>query len=288
MGLLSSIRTEVINPHMDNIIRDLHKSIDYDKWNGCSNVTPDSESCVDCLCKQYFNGNKVDYSCEQKRKIYVIRYLPVHVHEIYIAIKKSQEDILEIIASKNEINILSIGGGLGSDILAMKSFIVEKVKQDMPKFNILRIDKENGWNDLSKEIVNPDFSGKINENFNNRQFLFDVALNELNLKNLKFDIVLISYLISEISDNDMCVFIKNIQSLFSDKAVLIINDRNEGLVQNRILKLLDNLSVKIEKHFIDDKGIWCGYLFPSEIKSLFKPKTYTNSKQHSVLIKNDY
>jgi ribosomal protein RSM22 (predicted rRNA methylase) len=286
MELLSSIRIDTINPHMASIIRDLHESIDYGKWNGCNNITIGSSNCVECFRLQYFDGNTIDYNCEQKRKIYVLKFLPVHVHEVYIAIKKIKEDILEIISSKNEINILSIGGGPGSDILAIKSFIAEQVKEEcMPKFNILRIDKENGWDNLSEKIVHPNFSSKfINGSFNNRKFLFNFTLNKLN-KNLSFDIILISYLISEISDNDMFIFTHNMQKLLANKSVLIINDRDEYLVQNRILGLLNNLSLKPEKNFVECERIWCGFSYPDDIKTLINPKLKTNSKQHSVLIK---
>ena len=269
---------------MESIIRDLHESIDYGKWSGCNNITIGSPNCVECFRNQYFDGNVIDYSCEQKRKIYILKFLPVHVHEVYIAIKKMENDILEIFSSKNEINILSVGGGPGSDILAMKSFIVEQVEEEcMPKFNILRIDKENGWDNLSEKIIHPNFSSEIKRKFNNRKFLFNFALNKLN-KKLNFDIILISYLISEISDDDMFVFTHNMQNLLANKSILIINDRNEDVVQYRITGMLNNLSLKPEKFFSESERIWCGFSYPDDIKNLVNPKLKTNSKQHSVLI----
>jgi hypothetical protein len=263
---------------MENIIRDLHKSVDYEKWNGCNNITPKSSNCLECFSKQFFGGNKIDYSCEQKRKIYVLRYLPVHVHEVYIAIKKINDDILEIIKSKNEINILSIGGGPGSDILAIKKFIVEQINEEsMPKFNIFRLDKENGWDSVSKEIVYP----KISNNFYHNKIKFDITLQKLN-KNYNFDIVTISYLMSEISDSDLSVFTHNVRNFLANKSVLIINDRDEVLVQNRIVAMLNNLPIKI--YFSESERIWCGFSYPDDIGEITKPKRKTNSKQHSMLI----
>ena len=56
------------------------------KWEECEDMVNGASCCSDCCSKQYFNGNEIDYNCEQKRKVYVLRYVASTAERLIISL----------------------------------------------------------------------------------------------------------------------------------------------------------------------------------------------------------
>jgi hypothetical protein len=278
------LRDKLPMRELENLITSLHDSIDFNQWNGCENITRGASSCVECCREQYFSGNQIDYSCDQKRKIYVLRYLPVHVREVYLAAKEIPSDKLKTILSKDIIRILSVGGGPGSDIAALKKVIMDFRERNQAAHNhltihIVRLDKETGWDNLSGQMIHTFSSNQCQFKYNKCHV--DIVSSEITLEHC-FDIVSISYLISELPDKDMPIFIRNVQKSLMRGSILLINDCKRNDVKLKIRRLLKALEYKTS--VISDAVRWCGFNFPYHILMNVKPKLKTKSVRYMVLI----
>lgn len=109
---------------MKKIIQEFYDEVDFDAVKSCN--TSKKSSCVDCHSDSYFESTEIDYSCLNKRKLYVVRYLPVHTHEILSALNLIPADSVNELLSKKKLNVACLGGGPGTDNLAFRkqSFIV--------------------------------------------------------------------------------------------------------------------------------------------------------------------
>jgi hypothetical protein len=234
---------------------------------------------------QYFPGNQIDdYRCEQKRKIYVLRYLPVHLREVYLAATEIPADTLKTILSKEDVRILSLGGGPGSDIAAIKKVIVDFIKRNQVAANLLtihivRLDKETGWDTLSNEVVRIFSANQCQFKYNKCHV--DIVSTEMTLEHC-YDLVSISYLISELPDKDMPIFIRNVQKSLMRGAILLINDSKRDDVKLKIERLLKAL--EYETCVSSDTVRWCGFDFPYHILMNVKPKLKTTSRRYMVLM----
>lgn len=100
-------------------------------------------SCYPCVKHSFFDG-KDDYSCLKKLCYYVMNYGPSFVSEIYHFLAASK--ILEVFKPGCDVNVLSLGCGFGSDLVALKKYIIDK-KHDI-NLRYTGVDKEPLWESL--------------------------------------------------------------------------------------------------------------------------------------------
>lgn len=65
---------------MEEIIKKFYDEVDFDAAKSCS--SSDKPNCVNCHSDSYFESTEIDYSCMNKRKLYVVRY-PRDIHMRY-------------------------------------------------------------------------------------------------------------------------------------------------------------------------------------------------------------
>ena len=250
-------------------------------WKVCTNATPNSKSCVDCCGKQYFDSNEISYECDQKRKIYVLRYLPVHHKEVYLTLSRISKEVAVAIGGKKCVRVLSIGSGPGSDILAFKKIVADGLLflDGVTDILLVMIEKESGWDEISDDVLKLYSEGfhylhkRHHLDFGNRQVKCDSG----------FDYLLLSYVISELSIKEVDNVARNLQQCIGNPSVLIINDRNEDRVTSKIDRLLKDFKIQ---NTIIQSGVreWCGVSYPDEIKENVRPKLSTNSVQYTVVV----
>ena len=174
-----------------SLLREISESVDWSISDTCAHETKVGFDCIACTSGQYFDGRSVDYSCSQRRKIYLLRYLHVHLKEVYSAFAAlcRYEDHLPEWAEK--VKILSIGGGPGSDIAGFRHFVVDHgFYSETPKqFEITRLERVTEWDGLAPKVF-PIFS-EDNINFEHKKIHTDIA-------NFKpptnyYNIIIISY-----------------------------------------------------------------------------------------------
>ena len=266
---------------MDKLITKYYNEVDPGNWQACGNALPGSNNCVDCFHKQYFDGNNISYDCEQKRKIYVLSYLPVHHKEVYLALSKVPKKVTTTIAGKKSIRILSIGSGPGSDILAFKKIILDGqiFLGDAKDILISMVEKVPSWDVISEEVLQLYNCNGLNYSYN--RYHFDFGAKEME-KNFDFDYLLLSYVISEFKGNEIHTFTNNLQRCIGNPSVLIINDRNQESVIDKINQIVNEFKVnQIIKSCSEE---WCGVAYPQNIKDKIKPKLTTKSIRYTVVV----
>lgn len=70
------------------LVEKYHSLIDYDAYNKCDDKYQGANNCIRCCSDPYYKETKIDYTCPQKRKLYVVRYAPAYIREIESALKK--------------------------------------------------------------------------------------------------------------------------------------------------------------------------------------------------------
>ncbi|MCX7113085.1 MAG: class I SAM-dependent methyltransferase [Proteobacteria bacterium] len=263
----------------------IDSQVDYNFALKCGQqIKKNANTCVDCHRRQFFNGGRISYSCDQIKSLYVLRYLPVHIRENFTIL----QGLLQIFkTNKIEVNIeepievLSLGCGPGPEIAAFKMFINQNgyFGSDISDYQITKIDSERGWGMLQSEVENLFISKNFRIKYTSETG--DVSTCE-NL-NKKYDIVFLSYILSELSDCQVNGIAKNLHNILKNKAILIFNDRNQAMVVARIKQILSTLNCLyvFQKTGKTDIGIY----YPQFIGIQSQPKIFLNSFRLGAFVK---
>ncbi|MBB4197642.1 hypothetical protein CCR94_13085 [Rhodoblastus sphagnicola] len=215
--------------------------------------------------------------------VYVLKYLTVHLREVYgafVALREHDDQLPEWVGT---VRVLSIGGGAGSDIAGFKNFVVDEdegfYSASAKQFDITRLERVTEWDTLAAKVVHI-FSS---EGINFRQFCIHNDINEFDpSKYPPYDIIMMSYVISELDDDALDVLVNVISSALAARGVLVINDRNELAVVAKIERLLSNFNVVARSQ--DKDECWCGIKYPDELRELFKPKLNMKSVRLGAIV----
>jgi hypothetical protein len=264
---------------MNELIEKYFAKIDQKIWFGCENAVTGASCCQECCSKQYFNGRQIDYTCEQKRKVYLLRYLPVHAYEVYLGAARISQAFYAGLVSKDPIRIVSLGAGPGSDIVALKRILIDKVVTAKAiDVETLRIDTIPEWNTIATDVIDLQ---------NSDQFKFRHLHKQLDLTQKTFcpdqgfDIISMSYLISELQLGDIPRLSATIKNCLTDRTVILINDRNEGAVVNKIQMVLAGIKgTPIDR---DTSLMRSGVIYPEHIRDMIRPKRLTKSIRFTMV-----
>jgi hypothetical protein len=261
-----------------DVVANFYEKIDLNAFQNCIKRHPNASNCIECCREEYFNDDiEIDYSCANKRLIYVVRYLPVHHSEIYDAITLIPNNIKYQLLDKESIKVLSIGGGPGTDVSAFNRWIKEN-QSNLRRLKYIRIDKQTGWDDTSQNIIRLCQPDGVRIECENEHF--DVTSVSFNSSQLgEFDVVILSYIISEIPSDKINQLAINIKSKLNRQSVIIINDRNENNVRDKMNKLCILLDIFIPIIKEPKENDYCGFTYPDEIWERLapKPKIYKKS-----------
>jgi hypothetical protein len=265
---------------LTDLIHKYYGELNPERWEACEHAMPESTSCIDCSQKQYFHDNHISYDCDQKRKIYVLRYLPVHQKEVYLALAMVPPKFHEDFAAKKQLSILSIGSGPGSDIFAFKTLLNQGLipSGGVAEIVVNFVEKETGWDRILNETTGIT-DGDTRYSYD--KLYLDFSADEFEC-NQSFDYLVLSYLISELNERELENTARNLQNCIRNLSVLIINDRKEDDVIRKIRRLLRfcNVQWMIEMH----DRVHCGVSYPDELRSELKPKLKTNSTRYTVVV----
>lgn len=200
----------------------------------------DSQSCADCSHKTYFDNNEINYNCEIKTYIYACRLMPCHASEIYNGLINHGNNILKDYSQNlSDFKAISYGSGSGTDIIALLkafNYLKNVEKQQISSLNILRIDDAmDNWNPIVDK-VEKFLREKVFCNFK-----FFIETNPSKFQKNDTDIIVCSYLISELDTEQIEVVKNNILSFAKNKFLLVINDRKQDVVKGKVDKLLNDI-----------------------------------------------
>ncbi len=268
-----------------DIVKKLHGQIDYDAYRNCKDRHHSAGDCIECCKKPYFEQTNIDYTCEQKRKIYIVRYVPAYISEVSSVLAVTPKEFLEDICQKEEITVASIGGGPGTDIAAFNKWISRKVEwgDALERVRYLRIDNHQQWVDVSPELIHLYKSDDIDFDF--WKINRDVSKTSVNAKNFKkFDVVMLSYIISEIESQKIKRLAKNVLKVISERTLVIINDRPQKEVIEKIARFLNEIGAKEPMVIEPLDRDHCGESYPDEIYERVQPTIFRKSIRYNILV----
>ncbi len=259
---------------MEKIVSDMFAELDGNKWSKCADRTPRSTSCVECLRLQYFDNNDVSYDCVEKRKLYVIRFLPVHAAENRAGLRRVSENVIANILRYAPIRILSLGGGPGSDIHATLEFLKQEIEDfSLHRIFITRMDIEPLWDDVARNVI-LNVAGDILFRLDTMHANVMAGLDTLREEDEEFDIALCSYLISELDESDLKDLGKKLRRVMWNGGVIVINDRAEIDVERKIRIVFEAANVDCSE--AGNQG-WAGFPYADEIFQQVRPKVNMSS-----------
>ncbi|EGQ8926257.1 hypothetical protein DLH98_23555 [Vibrio parahaemolyticus] len=264
---------------MEEIIQDFFDDIDFDNVEKCD--ASKEKSCVDCLSNGYFSDIQIDYSCFTKRKLYVVRYLPVHVAEVVNALKSIPATAMEQLLDNKQLNILCVGGGPGTDNLALNTWLDHMTTfkdYRVSSVTITRLDKCEEWDDISPNIIWEQQPESLD--FELHRKLYDVT--KTGLKTTKSHLVVMSYIMSEIKEKQLVTLAENLLKNTYDGWVLVVNDRDEVAVTAKVEKLVKLLKGRIVVN--NNSKPHCGFTYPDEIWEKAEPKIWLKSARYVAII----
>tara|TARA_R110002012_G_scaffold83884_1_gene210676 strand:- start:1939 stop:2763 length:825 start_codon:yes stop_codon:yes gene_type:complete len=268
-----------------DVVKKFHRKIDYDAHKSCDVKYPSANDCIECCSKPYFEQVNIDYTCAQKRKLYVARYAPAYISEVYSAFKVTSRNYAKELSKKSEIKVASIGGGPGTDIAGFKKWILTNIGEDndIDTIKFLRVDIHKDWDDVSPELVNLYNSTDIE--FEYKKIVRDITQKPINSQSFKsFDVIMMSYILSEINSKDIEKAANHISEAISGKTLLVINDRPQDEVIQKIdqfIIALGGINPKIVEPTETDH---CGESYPDEIFKAVGATIFRKSRRYNVLI----
>ncbi|EPF2604469.1 hypothetical protein [Pectobacterium versatile] len=257
---------------MEDLIKKCYDKINYDQHEECSSSLGDD--CLECSYNMYWGGNDVDYQCENKRLIYITRYFPAHSSEIYNALYGLFLTFHDEIKDKNKLVFASFGGGPGIDTYSFHR-LLNSCSEEIECKSILafRIEACEEWTELAKEVMFINSPEDFERKYYRR--IADVTSDDIRISE-KFDIAVLSYIVSELNDNGVDKLIENILKNKSKQSYILINDRSEDDVIKKINKIMTSVTVGgySQCQFNNEH---CGFSFPDDIYSDMSPKVYRKS-----------
>lgn len=116
------------------------------------------QTAIQYLIKEYKDlrvGEDIEYSPPAHRFAYVHRYVTAHANIVVEIIKRSPE--LQVLFEREELEVASIGGGPGSEMVALQKYAAERNKKMALSFHLYDYDNSWGdtWNRVHKQIKLP-------------------------------------------------------------------------------------------------------------------------------------
>ncbi len=257
---------------MEGLIRYCYNKIDEKKRLKCNSSL--GRDCFNCFSNMYYGNNEINYECKNKRYIYIVRYLPVHSYEIRNALRELLLRFYCEINGKKKIVFASFGAGPGVDTYAFHRWLdINHNNINCKNITAYRIESYDEWTALAKKVM---FSN-CPSNFEGRYYrhIKDVTTEDVKIRK-KFDIATLSYIISELDDSGVDKLIENIKNNKNDCSYIIINDRNEVDVKNKIIKVMTEVANADYKEYLHDKE-HCSFSYPNDIYLKAYPKVYCSS-----------
>lgn len=251
---------------------------DYELAKTCAEEEKAGNSCRQCLSMRYYSGRPVNYTCRQLRLIYVLRYLPVHIKEnLDILEALNREGIQNAWASP--IEVLALGGGPGSEIAALQTFVAAHgfFGSAVPEIHVTRLDRVTEWDEVPQKVR------MISQGAETKYKYFRINGDVCEAKGYKgaYDLVFFSYIVSELTDAKAVELGESLTRVLKKKCVLIFNDRNEASVVNRIEMVAGNFPQVTQYESVEASHV--GMAYPEAIKDRVGPKLSLSSYRRGIV-----
>ena len=253
---------------MDHVL-DTYSELD-PLCNSRGGVTVDVDDCVDC-CKDSYYGGDTQYKCNNSKKIYLIRNLATQIKQIELALSQS---LREDICGQNDITVMSLGGGPGTEAIALMDTLRDYANDFTLSFD--NVESEYSWQTMYEDLTQ-NFVNRIRNVTLKTRFLPSSIETHVETVTVLYDLAFVSWLFSLIETSQEILSILNVLgSLLREGGYLVIADRFEDKVVTRISSAIENADELILKE--NDRQIqWCGVMFPDDVRDKFKVRLKADS-----------
>ncbi|MBF0407611.1 MAG: hypothetical protein HQM10_09675 [Candidatus Riflebacteria bacterium] len=170
-------------------------------------------SCREC-CQPTYYGQKESYSCIKKSCYYVMNYGPSYASEIFHFL--NMNPFIKNLG-KNQVNVLSLGCGFGSDLLAIEKYLVTNLIKG--KVDYHGIDIEKNW-----ELLRPP---KFSSNFCTADVFHELPKIDLS----KYNVIFLNKFFSTLlnigrHEEFLKLFSEKIKTAWGKNCFVVFNDVN--------------------------------------------------------------
>jgi len=218
------------------------------------------EECVECCGGSYYGGDS-EYQCANFKKVYLIKYLAVQVAQIESLIEKY---ILHDIENKVNLSVVSLGGGPGTEIIAL----MNELNICAGNYNVSfdNVDREASWKPIYEDLASRFAKQMKNVKLKTSFITCDAASYN---SDKRYDIVFVSWILSQVDERDRRKILKIAGGLTAEEGHIIVTDRLEPLLITNLSTLIKEIEgLTILEH--DKLTDHCGVTFPEEIKETFE------------------
>jgi len=263
-----------------------------------------TNQCVDCL--NYYSQHPMDYSCENLRYAYVLRYFFASKAEIKKALRRYSSYIIDHLSLRNRVGdttFIGIGLGPGSDFTAFTEWAAETSINNLNML-VVRVDNEDNWSNQYKLInrIYKDVRESINMKTDGRKKIGDGLTSDISA--YAPDFISISYFLSEYLKgqqiqqikNNIDIFVDQLNRIIGDKCVIILNDRPQQEIatlfnyfSQKILQFFPNTSIRTDC-FKEGYGTlisfdrMCESSFDDQFRTKYKTRRWCDSFQCILFI----
>lgn len=176
------------------------------------------------LSESYANLNDperetIDYKDPATRFAYVFKYVAAHGDYMVQLLERLREELSDRVFTTETVRISCIGGGPGSDIIAVLKYLEEQERREgVKKVICYLLDKEQAWADTWTELDDSfDVGVRLNANFQPLD-VTDQGSWSFQRKFLQADVFTMSYFASEVQHLEEDGELANFWSLLFDEA----------------------------------------------------------------------
>lgn len=217
----------------------------------CLNCSHENRNCLgnckSCLKElTWQNFKRTNYNCEKLAAYYVCKFLNKFASEIFYLL--TNEKVEARLKTYNEFNILSLGCGPASDIIAFDAFIREVLNKPI-NINYTGIDIACKWQYIHEKICQEVSS----LNYQPPKFDYEditKKILEIDASNTNIMVIknLFSALIRTKNEIEMNLFLDNLANLISKMpkdSIVLINDINSrNLYRDKWLNIVNKIYMK--------------------------------------------
>jgi hypothetical protein len=236
---------------------------------GINTAPVETEDCVRC-CKDSYFGGKSEYACDNFKRTYLIKYLAVQIEQIGWPIGVH---LVRHFDEKSSISAISLGGGPGTEVIALMNNLAGNDNYQLTHVNI---DAAISWKPVYDDIAQAFAKQVGNVKLKTRFVAYDLASTTYNGHRL-YDIVFISWILSQIDDDDRSRILKASKNLVRPQGYILVTDRTQKALVENITSSLNEVCGASWIKKTNQLTHHCGVTFPEDIKNEFQVRINCNS-----------